>query len=102
MLGGEPPSSQSPPHGALLVLRVASVPQTPSDETSGVAGKGSCPVLPAREGVEADKHELASVTFALPWEADGEPAAGLGAAGAEGFVVRISAKAAFMLNPCVV
>lgn len=78
-LWGEPPSSQSPPHQALLILCVTSVPQTPSDETSGLAGKGSCPVLPAREGFEADKRELASVTFTLPWEADGEPAAGLGA-----------------------
>lgn len=43
------------------------------------AAAPSCPVLPAREGFEADKRELASVTFMLPWEADGELAAGLGA-----------------------
>lgn len=38
-------------------------------------GRAAAPVV-LSGGFGADKHELASVTSRLPWEADGEPAAG--------------------------
>lgn len=92
------------PRRALLILPllcVPSVPQTPSNETSGLAGKGSCPQpLRLAHGGRAGSRQtrVGICHFVLPWEADGAPSAGLEACPCPGLFAHVSAQVALVLS----
>lgn len=85
-LWGEPLSSQSPPH-PLQSQRSTN----PSDETSGLAGKGSCLALPAREGLKQTNASWHLSRLRCPGRLMESQWRGRGPAPAKGFGVHISA-----------